>query len=249
MNDIARILHITDIHVDHDRSEEEILNEWQILMRQVLALEEVIHAIAVTGDLTSHADPAEFAIVGRLLDEALACCGLTREQIYICPGNHDADTPYEGSSFDHYEGFIQGYLLGERQNPTCPGLSGVQFCCVNTNTRTGLWGLQDNAYIPETEWKMIRSCADTTDYRIVLMHHEPEVIRNQNILRELCAQTDLILCGHLHPNRIVTQRMGRATVVTGLAVNPRPNEVSMGINLITVAKNNVQTLPLYLVER
>lgn len=243
------LLHITDLHANRERSAKKTLAEWDTLLARLMERGTGIAAIAVTGDLTSHADPEEFALAKELLEKALACCGLDHGHIFFCQGNHDADTPYPGSSFAHYQEFLDRFLPERRQGTCCPDLPGVSFTCLNTNSRTGLWEKQDNAWLLEKECETVWENPGDDTFRVVLMHHEPEVIKNQALLQKVCIRADLVLCGHLHPNRIVMQKIGRAEVVTGLAVNPRPNEVSMGLNVISVSENRVQAEPIYLLCR
>lgn len=47
--------------------------------------------IVVTGDVASSGQAAEYTMAGQFFDDLLALTGLTKERLFVVPGNHDVD--------------------------------------------------------------------------------------------------------------------------------------------------------------
>jgi 3',5'-cyclic AMP phosphodiesterase CpdA len=47
--------------------------------------------IFVTGDITHSGKAADFRQISKLLGQLCVDCGIPREQVFFCPGNHDSD--------------------------------------------------------------------------------------------------------------------------------------------------------------
>lgn len=238
------ILHLTDLHFSDEEDMDERL--WKKMPKAVRRLSKGrdIDMAAVTGDLTSHGRSSEFAKAREALYILAQELSIPRDRFLFCMGNHDADVEEARSPFTHYEQFLRDFYGREPEG----GLylekgkkggkrTGFHIFSTNTCTETSLLFFND-ACIPEKEAAEL--CAREDDGRgILLMHHQPDVVRNQETLHALTdsGKIDLILCGHLHGTETRVFRIGTTTVVNGIAVKPHLSWLPAGFQMIRIRKD------------
>lgn len=241
------ILHMTDLHFSRDTEENEIREKWnhiKIKLKEELG-DKKVDVMAVTGDITCHGDLCEFRQAKKYLLELSAFLSVKREKIFFCPGNHDADTEGKGSSFYHYQSFLnEFYGKSEYDYPVKKKDKKTgekrKFCFVSINTCTET-SLQffDEAFIPDDAFLQLDDFSDNS-YVILLMHHQPEVIKNQECFMRIVNSgvVKLILSGHLHTTQTRMYRAGETTIVNGMAVTPHLQWIPAGFQLIHIKRND-----------
>lgn len=241
------IIHITDLHFSRDTAENEIREKWDHMKEKLKeALQDKkVDAIAVTGDLTSHGDLCEFRQAKKYLLAIAELFSVKREKIFFCPGNHDADTEGKGSSFYHYQSFLNefygksdyDYLVKKKDKKTGEKRK-FRFVSINTCTEASLQFF-DEAVIPGEIFLQLDSFSDDS-YVILLMHHQPEVIKNQESFTKIVnsGKVKLILCGHLHTTQTRMYQAGETAIVNGMAVTPHLQWIPAGIQLIHIKRND-----------
>ena len=113
-----------------------------------------------------------------------------------------------------------------------------RFVSINTCTETSLQFF-DEAVIPDEAFLQLESIADNS-YVILLLHHQPEVIKNQESFMRIADSgiAKLILSGHLHTTQTRMYRAGETTIVNGMAVTPHLQWIPAGIQLIHIKCND-----------
>lgn len=238
---------MTDLHFSRDTEENEIREKWnhiKIKLKEELG-DKKVDVMAVTGDITCHGDLCEFRQAKKYLLELSAFLSVKREKIFFCPGNHDADTEGKGSSFYHYQSFLnEFYGKSEYDYPVKKKDKKTgekrKFCFVSINTCTET-SLQffDEAFIPDDAFLQLDDFSDNS-YVILLMHHQPEVIKNQECFMRIVNSgvVKLILSGHLHTTQTRMYRAGETTIVNGMAVTPHLQWIPAGFQLIHIKRND-----------
>lgn len=95
-----RILHISDLHERGPREGEpyrrrRVLGDgWRRNLDELLA-EGAIDLVCATGDVADWGLAAEYDAATDFFDDLLAQLGLTRERLFVVPGNHDVARPIE----------------------------------------------------------------------------------------------------------------------------------------------------------
>ncbi len=88
-----RWLHISDIHFRTPSKLDQ--NDAFVRIRADLAKRKAEgrnpDLIFVTGDITHSGKAADFRQISKLLSQLCVDCGLPRERVFFCPGNHDSD--------------------------------------------------------------------------------------------------------------------------------------------------------------
>lgn len=230
------ILHLTDLHFN-DQKEEQV--KWAELLWRISLVRQKhkVDYVAVTGDLTCHGREAEFQMAAEFFHELLQMLKLRKDKIGFCAGNHDADKEEMHSSFEHYESFVKKFYEKE-QNEEEYCLKGKRkdyhFFSTNTCLNTSL-ELYDNAYLCAEIPEWVQTVHDP-EYGILLMHHQPEVIKNQEVFRQMTrsGHIKLILCGHLHPEKARVYPVDEATVVNGMGITPHLDFIPSGFQLVHI---------------
>lgn len=93
-NDSVILVHISDLHFGQDahRDEEEALCE--AIVRDVVKVRKCLgppHAIVCTGDLAFSGKPEQYARVKDFFERLCKRVEISKEQVFIVPGNHDID--------------------------------------------------------------------------------------------------------------------------------------------------------------
>lgn len=241
------ILHMTDLHFSRDTEENEIREKWnhiKIKLKEELG-DKKVDVMAVTGDITCHGDLCEFRQAKKYLLELSAFLSVKREKIFFCPGNHDADTEGKGASFYHYQSFLNefygksvyDYPVKKKDKKTGEKRK-FRFVSINTCTETSLQFF-DEAFIPDDAFLQLDDFSDNS-YVILLMHHQPEVIKNQECFMRIVNSgvVKLILSGHLHTTQTRMYRAGETTIVNGMAVTPHLQWIPAGMQLIHIKRND-----------
>ena len=91
MSQTIRLIHISDLHA-------RVANKAQIALRVQAFLDDLsrqgqrIDAVLFTGDMAFAGRPEEYDLAERiLLTPLMQRFGLSKEQIFVIPGNHDVD--------------------------------------------------------------------------------------------------------------------------------------------------------------
>lgn len=189
--------------------------------------------VLVSGDLTEHGSPEQYAALRKIL-------GKLSLPIYLVPGNHDRRQPFLRAFAD------AGYL-------PAPGSPFSHFVCERWPLRLiGLDTMIDGKRRGQLcrarlAWLAAR-LAESTRETLIFMHHPPfhaglqgmdnqglEDIKPFRALIERHPQVRAIACGHLH--RAVQTRIGEALVVSQpstchqVALNLAPN-AGLAVDLI-----------------
>ena len=93
-----RILHISDLHCGKEdgthgsqwRMRRVLGTAWEKNLREI-AEDGVPDIVCFTGDLAQAGKAEQYAAVTEFLDQLLACLGLSKERLFVVPGNHDVD--------------------------------------------------------------------------------------------------------------------------------------------------------------
>ena len=181
-------------------------SNWLDRMQDDLIAQNPDH-IVVTGDLTNLAMAEEFSR-SRTWLETLG----TPDRVSVIPGNHDAYVPGAlGRHAHHWSAFMTGDAGGDALHfPYLRRRSGVSIVGVSTAVAMPPWlagGLVGKVQIRRLR-DMLSDPAIAADFRIVLIHHPPQMHgaapqkrlfdaeRFRDVIRETGA--DLILHGHTH---------------------------------------------------
>lgn len=239
------ILHLTDLHFTHDVLAKQSKEKWERVARGIEKGCEgrKIDVVAVTGDFSYHASREEFDRVEVFLQDVLTRLGLSRQQVLMCAGNHDSDTEEMYSAFDHYAAFAERFYGG---NPPYYHLeleekhhkNSVQarfgFVSVNTCHETSL-ELYERATFPVEDYQKIEELADG-EVGILMIHHPPETIGNQDILEKIMdsGKIQLILSGHQHMSLPRLYKAGNIAVIGGMAISPHRKWMAAGCQLVSI---------------
>jgi predicted phosphodiesterase len=77
-----------------------------------------VDALLIAGDITDQADPTEFQLASKVVEEVAASFGLSWSDIYFVPGNHDSNWklvrsfPHDTTSFSRHHRYSP-FLFGE----------------------------------------------------------------------------------------------------------------------------------------
>ncbi len=243
------ILHLTDLHFSTEDDYNHVADKWNKIISLARNLNErySIDALAATGDITCHGLESEFAQAHNYLMQLTAVLSIKREFLLLCPGNHDADCGNAHSSFTHYENFLKQFDILP-SHTDCDKHPRFSFQTINTCTETSLTFF-DQAVIPQNSIDLINTI-DKKSYGVLLMHHQPEVIKNQDRLMEIVnsGKIRLILCGHLHSTDTRLYSIKKSIVVNGMAVTPHLSWLPSGMQLVHVntrGKVTVKSIFIY----
>ena len=240
------ILHLTDLHFSIEDDKEHVANKWKEIITLARSNHEKtpIDVIAVTGDVTCHGMKEEFDQAKNYLLKLLRALSLEKECLWLCPGNHDADSEEAHSTFAHYEEFAENFkkqTIADHRRPF------FAFYSINTCTETSLTFF-DRAVIPSDDAEVL-SARDKKNYGILLMHHQPEVIKNQDMLMKIAngGKIRLILCGHLHSTDTRLYSVNNCVVVNGMAVTPHLPWLFAGMQIVHIStRGRVETKAIHL---
>lgn len=178
-----KIAHISDIHA----TEAHLLPD--LAENVIKRLNELAPDIlVVTGDLTDNGYPIEYERAKRYIDRI---AGARR---VVVPGNHDVRNVGD-LGFEEF--------FGPRSRKECS--NGVTILGIDS-TQPDI----DDGHVGRDKYKWIEQSLDTTDFKIVAMHHHlipvPKTGRESSILRDagdvlellVRCEVDLVLCGHKH---------------------------------------------------
>lgn len=233
------ILHLTDLHFNAEENEWETAKKWSRLFRAVhdetarLAVDEVV----VTGDFTSHGAAAEFAQAEWYLSELSSFLNVSRAHFWFCQGNHDADSGDKGAAFSHYEDFASGFFADMER-----GRSPLGIHAINTCTQTSAEDFDNGVVLKEEAEDVCRRCV-CYERNILLMHHQPEAIKNPEVLEQLEGHVELVLSGHLHPAIPRISKRGGIVCVTGMAVTPHLTAIPRGFQLVRLGAEGISLRP------
>lgn len=239
------ILHLTDLHFSCEPIKEQSQEKWGETVRQIIegCGKKKINILAITGDLTCHGMKEEFDRAECFIQAVLDGLSMTREQVIICPGNHDADTEKANSTFEQYDEFVQNFyknivpvkkteakIISKRTRKKLK----FAFLTMNTCRETSL-ELYDRATIGKEDYKKLQELSEE-EYGILLFHHQPEAIENQNVFINLIksGKIKLILTGHQHMSQTRVYHAGDVVIVGGMAVTPHRTWMARGCQLVHV---------------
>lgn len=97
MNKGWSILHVTDFHISNPSGGIELLREANFeayissLTKSIseVVIDVAIDAVVVTGDMVDRGAVANFPHVKKVIEHIAKQLGISSDQIYLCPGNHD----------------------------------------------------------------------------------------------------------------------------------------------------------------
>lgn len=156
------------------------------------ARDERVSAILVAGDLTSTGEPAEFAECGATISGVADAIGVDARNVFTCFGNHDVNWAIarlgersNDTLYSHVASSV-GELFARNKEPNevgpCFGtgvyrrdgfvvfvLNSGTFCDHDQAYPHGRLGQEQLKWITEA----FARCDDTSDWRIVMVHHHP----------------------------------------------------------------------------
>lgn len=104
------ILHISDLHERGPRERERARRERVLGVEWLHNLDEMrsegVDLLCMTGDLAQSGKFDEYDVAGSFLDRTLSRLGLTRERLFIVPGNHDIDRSRSNKAWQALRGNI-----------------------------------------------------------------------------------------------------------------------------------------------
>lgn len=242
-----KILHLTDLHFTYDLTAWQSQEKWEKIARDIAAgcEDKKINMVAVTGDFTCHGAKEEFEQAEKFLQDILNALGLKRQQVVMCAGNHDADTDEACSSFAHYQAFCEDFYknnYGNDDQNTDKSSSGLfcgekknfVFVSMNTCCETSL-ELYERATLQEEDCKQLQDLSGE-EIGILLLHHPPETIMNQELFDEVMAsgKIQLILSGHQHMSLPRLYKAGEIAVVGGMAITPHRKWMASGCQIVDI---------------
>jgi 3',5'-cyclic AMP phosphodiesterase CpdA len=184
------LAHVSDIHIDDDRSVERASR----VMSYLNDLPGDLDAILVTGDLADHGRPAEYEQVAKLFSGQ-------RRPVLHCPGNHDVRGPY------------REFLLGENASDDGPinrvhRIAGAVFAMCDSS----IPGRDDGYLADETLTWLESVLAEAGEAPVFVCFHHPPVLlyvptvdrikqHGEDRLAALITRYSnvvAVLCGHAH---------------------------------------------------
>jgi 3',5'-cyclic AMP phosphodiesterase CpdA len=211
--------HISDTHIGQDRGDGDggarARERTERVLRTLDGLPGELDAVILTGDVTDHGTPAEYAQAAKLLDGS-------RHTPLHCPGNHDVRGPYRAA------------LLGGDPADSSPvnrlhTLPGATFAMCDSTVPGRGDGLLDDATLAWLDDALAHSPRDRPAF--VCCHHPPQPLHGQYVdpIRQfgedrLAAvlgrhgHVAAVLCGHSHTPAV--------TVFAGLPLVAAPAVVS-----------------------
>lgn len=234
------ILHLTDLHFNHEVPREESDRKWDKIVCKIVngCQDEKINMVAVTGDFSYHGSCEEFDRVENFLQKLLDKLELTRAQVVMCAGNHDADTDEECSSFKHYEEFEERFCDGRKDiiRVREDDVNYV-FASMNTCRETSLL-LYEHATLQTEECKKLDEIQNG-ETGVLLLHHPPETIMNQELFEKIMTsgKISLILSGHQHMSLPRLYKAGNIVVVGGMAISPHRKWMASGCQIVKIYEN------------
>ncbi len=276
---MVRVLHISDLHmgwIPDTRQEDEY---WDRFLKEVetACRERPVNMAVLTGDFCKNGSADEFARAGQALTRLSHMLGVRKNHFFFCRGNHDSDTIYAGSSFDHYRRFLEDFY-GPEQIPDQGVVTadGVQVFSLNCCKKTSLarfddaWldseeidrvlelaeaagddGVSRKEESPKEKFpeeksseekspaeKSLDSREETEPVRVLLHHHQPEILDDQSQMIRLGASGlfDCMFSGHLHCYARKYQWHG-LTVINGMAAMPHLDFLPRGFQIAEIEKN------------
>lgn len=235
------ILHLTDLHFTHNLPSVQSEQRWKRVACEIAGGcgKRKMDVVAVTGDFTCHASREEFDRAERFLQDLVNRLGLTRQRVLMCPGNHDADTDEAFSTFDHYEAFLKRFYgdnspLSQKK---IDSKTKYTFISMNTCHETSL-EIYERATFLEEECQRVLELPKG-EKGILLIHHPPETIGNQELLEQIMesGKVSLILSGHQHMSLPRVYQAGNITVVGGMAVSPHRKWMKAGCQIVVIKAN------------
>ena len=218
---VCVLAHASDIHLGQDRQDggARAAERTRRVLRHLHALSGEVDAVLLTGDLTDHGTPQEYARLADLLSE------FDRQPLH-CPGNHDVRGPYRagllGGSPDDAAAVNQVHRLERATVMLCDSsVPGQDHGRLDRDTLEWLDGV-----LTETE-------RDTPPAHPVLVcfHHPPVPLHAPHVdgIRQFGTEglaavlarhprVVAVLCGHAHTPA--------ATIFAGLSLGVAPGVVS-----------------------
>lgn len=237
LTDMLKILFLTDLHFNNEKRQESAYYKRVEQLLFSVALPHEFDALVVTGDFTSHGAPEEFRQARSFLETLYKKMRLPVTRVYLCPGNHDADTPWSNSGFEHYRDFLQDIYRGKTPDLIDKDGMTYAFYSFQTCSRTSLEYFDDGFVLDAEIRRMDTRQPDLC--QIALLHHQPEVLLNQNKWETLQERADITLHGHLHPDEPVIQKAGDTTSITGMAIYPHLPDIQRGFQILTLDEKKV----------
>lgn len=204
----TRVIHLSDLHLAPGAPEVDVARR---VVDDVLERTDAGALVAITGDITDHPDPDEYAVASDVLAPLFEA-----RRVLVVPGNHDVEhagtlggvtrTPYL-SWAEHHLGVRPTYPYQIEQD-------GVRLIGLDSTAAAG--GIEDLARgrLGDDQLEALDEyLALAVDVRVVCLHHQPYYRDFGLDLADRVALTertydvaDLILCGHEHRSAIYRRR-------------------------------------------
>lgn len=274
---MVRILHITDLHMGWIPDTRQEDRYWDRFLGAVEAAcrERPVNLVVLTGDFCKNGSADEFARAGQALTRLSRALEVRKEHFFFCRGNHDSDTIYAGSSFEHYQRFLEDfYGSGQIPDQGVVTADGVQVFSLNCCKKTSLAHF-DDAWLDSEDIDRVLELAEaagddesrkegsseekssekgfseekslkeksrdsgeeTEPVRILLHHHQPEILDDQSQMIRLGASGmfDCMFSGHLHCYARKYEWHG-LTVINGMAAMPHMDFLPRGFQIAEIGK-------------
>jgi 3',5'-cyclic AMP phosphodiesterase CpdA len=192
--------------------------------------------VAITGDLTNYASPAEYE-AARVWLEALG----PAHDVTVSPGNHDALVETKGGRpFAPWTPWLGDANPGEGSEPSFPqmrvrdGVALFNLCSAVPTAPHLATGRLGPAQLERLDI-LLADPAYRDLFRVILIHHPPipgavskrKSLEDQDALRALLARhgADLVLHGHAHEASVATAPFGPGAAIPVLGA---PSASAMG---------------------
>lgn len=150
-----RILHLSDMHFGFDISEtscamrKTYMNVFFDEIRTIVS-ESKLDYIIISGDIGWHATSEDYNTAKEYIDELLKICGLTTNELFICPGNHDVERrAIEDKQFPTEQGEADKWINTERLDILSDGFRNYISFCENIGAKQYRIG-KHNSYLVGT---------------------------------------------------------------------------------------------------
>lgn len=241
-DEMARILHITDVHAGWTADEQQEQAWWDNICKAIVSVvtEQPVDIVVATGDFCKRGSQWEFARAEMHIRQLMERLGMGMDRLFMCRGNHDTDTADACSTFTMYEDSEKRLYGAEMpKQGTCVKCEDgeCQMFWLNTCSETSYVDFDDAVIIKE-EIDTILDMADEDKTVVVLMHHQPEILPDQTQLERLgqCGKVACVFSGHLHCYTRRYEWKGM-TVVNGMPLMPHLGFIPVGFQIMEVSKD------------
>jgi predicted MPP superfamily phosphohydrolase len=228
MNNLLRIIHLSDLHLGYKDCQEKAERIAQNIIKTEKPSET---AIVITGDIVEHGASKEELVAGLKLLADLRGNGFT---VLICPGNHDYGTGFINSE-KTAKNFRKVFLPEIKEFPSLDIIGNAAFIGLDSTSDELHWydrffadGELGKSQIFRLE-KIMNDPSIQDHIKVVYLHHHPihflpffRLKDRMQLKRIIQNKVDLLLFGHLHFGALYRKVWGIKVVADGGSSTGKP---------------------------